>query len=92
MYPFRTKVSLSGEDLLDPHPLRSWRTTPCRLSSTAYSIYSQLPSILEAVPPSAAWGPCRGDRDPLVMDLVLVLTISYTHNACGGEVVGIIRP
>ena len=23
----------------------SWRTTPCRLSATAYSIYSQLPSI-----------------------------------------------
>ena len=30
----------------------SWKTTPCRLSATAYSIYSQLPSILEAVPPS----------------------------------------
>ena len=27
----------------------SWRTTPCLLSATAYSIYSQLPSILEAV-------------------------------------------
>jgi hypothetical protein len=23
----------------------SWRTTPCRLSATAYSSYSQLPSI-----------------------------------------------
>jgi hypothetical protein len=34
----------------------SWRTTPCRLSATAYSIYWQLPSILEAVPPSATWG------------------------------------
>jgi len=30
-----------------------WRTTPCRLYVPAYSIYSQLPSILEAVPPSA---------------------------------------
>jgi len=28
---------------------------PCRLSVTAYSIYSQLPSILEAVPPSATY-------------------------------------
>jgi len=26
----------------------SWKTTPCRLSATAYYIYSQLPSILEA--------------------------------------------
>jgi hypothetical protein len=33
----------------------SWRTTPCRISVTAYSIYSQLPSISEAVPPTATW-------------------------------------
>jgi len=29
----------------------NWRITPCRLSVTAYSIYLQLPSIFEAVPP-----------------------------------------
>ena len=34
----------------------SWRTTPCRLSATAHSIYLQLPSISEAVPPSATGG------------------------------------
>ena len=34
----------------------SWRTTSCQLSATAYSIYSQLPSILEAVSPSTIWG------------------------------------
>jgi hypothetical protein len=34
----------------------SCRTTPCRLSATANSIYSHLPSLLEAVPPSANWG------------------------------------
>jgi hypothetical protein len=34
----------------------SWRTTPCRLSAAAYSIYSHLPSILQAVPPSATCG------------------------------------
>ena len=34
----------------------NWRTTPYRLPATAYSIYSQLPAILEAVPPSATWG------------------------------------
>jgi hypothetical protein len=33
----------------------SWRTTLCWLPVTAYSIYSQLPSILEAIPPPAAW-------------------------------------
>ena len=34
----------------------NWRTTPCRLSANVYAIYSQLPSILEAVPPSSTWG------------------------------------
>ena len=34
----------------------SWSATPCRLSVTAYSIYFQLHSILEAVLPSATWG------------------------------------
>ena len=39
----------------------SWRTTPRQLSATAYSIYSQLASLPEAVPLSATWGhamPC----------------------------------
>jgi len=34
----------------------SWRTTPCRLSTTAFSIYSWPPYILEAVPPSTTRG------------------------------------
>ena len=34
----------------------SWTTTLFRLSAIVYSIYSELPSILEAVPPSASWG------------------------------------
>ena len=33
----------------------SWSTTPCQLSVTAYSIYLQVPSILEAVLPSGTW-------------------------------------
>jgi len=39
----------------------SWRTTPYQMPVNAYSIYSQLPSIFEAVPPSATCGraiPC----------------------------------
>jgi hypothetical protein len=51
---FRNNTCFYGEELLAPRP--SWRTTPCRLPATAYSIYSQLPSILEAIPPSATWG------------------------------------
>jgi hypothetical protein len=34
----------------------SWRTTHCPLSAIVYSVYSQLPSILETVPTSATWG------------------------------------
>ena len=34
----------------------SFNTTPCRLSAIAYSIYSHLPSMVEAVPPLAPWG------------------------------------
>jgi len=34
-----------GNELLAPRPAPSWRTTPLRLSATAYSVYSQLPSI-----------------------------------------------
>ena len=34
----------------------SWRSTPCWLSATAYSLYSQLHSTLEAILPSASWG------------------------------------
>jgi hypothetical protein len=42
----------------------SWRTTPCLLSATAYSMYSQLPSktgdrLLHPQPEDA---PCLGDK------------------------------
>ena len=46
---FRNKTIMFGEELLVPHPT----PMPFRLSATAYSIYSQLPSILQAVLPSA---------------------------------------
>jgi hypothetical protein len=51
-----------------PHaqPL-SWRTSPCRLSVTAYSIYSQLPSISGGrfIHPQPQDAPCRGDEWPI---------------------------
>jgi len=49
-------IRFYGEELLAPRPTPNWRTTPCRLSATAYSIYSQQHSILEAVPASETWG------------------------------------
>jgi len=48
---FGNKASFYGEKYLAQPP--SWRTAPCRMSATVYSIYSQIPSVLQAVPPSA---------------------------------------
>jgi hypothetical protein len=39
-----------GEKLFGPH-LGEWMTTPFWLSVTAYSVYSQLPSISESLLP-----------------------------------------
>ena len=51
------RLRFYGEQSSAPPPPPNWRTTPCRLSATVYSIYSQLPSILEAFPPSATRRP-----------------------------------
>ena len=53
LWIFRNKIGSLSEQLLAPHPTSKLEDHPCRLSATIYSIYSQLPSILEAVPPSA---------------------------------------
>ncbi|XP_069668946.1 dynein axonemal heavy chain 6 isoform X3 [Periplaneta americana] len=65
----------------------SWRTTPHRLSATAYSIYSQLPSISggRLLDPQPEDSPCRGDRDPQYM-LVFAIT-SYVKGKLGQEFV-----
>jgi len=44
------------EWLLAPRPTPKLEDHPRRLSAIAYSIYSQLPSLSEAVPLSATWG------------------------------------
>ena len=53
---FITRYVLTGRNCQHLAQRPDWRTTPFRLSATAYSMYSQLPSILEAFPPSATWG------------------------------------
>jgi hypothetical protein len=72
---FRNKLISYGEELLAPRPTPSRRTTPFRLSATAYSIYSQLPFIpggllLHLEPEDA---PCRGD-------LRILLSFQYYRN------------
>jgi hypothetical protein len=53
IHPFHNTASFYSEGLLAPRPTPNWRANHCRLSATAYAIYSQLPSILEAVPATA---------------------------------------
>jgi hypothetical protein len=50
----------------------NWRTTPCRLSTTAYSMCSQLSSISigRSPHPQPEGAPCRGDVDPLIMKYI----------------------
>jgi hypothetical protein len=56
VYMFRTKTNVYGEELSARHQPPRRRTTLCRLLVTVYSIYSQLTSILKAVPHSSNWG------------------------------------
>jgi hypothetical protein len=56
IYLFRKKASHSMRNCLHLAQIPTWRTIPCWLSATSYLIYSQLPSILEAVRPPATWG------------------------------------
>jgi hypothetical protein len=50
----RNVVSYYGEDSLEVGPTPGRRTTSCQLFVIAYSIYSQLPSIHEGLPPECA--------------------------------------
>jgi hypothetical protein len=57
---FRNKLIFHGEELLAPRPTPKLEDHPCRLSATAYSIYSRLPSIsgghlLHPQPEDAPW-------------------------------------
>jgi hypothetical protein len=47
---FITSLFFYGEGLLAHAKPPSWRTTPCRLSAAAHSIYLQLPSIAGGCP------------------------------------------
>jgi hypothetical protein len=65
---FHNKFTFYSEEMLPHAQPPSWRTTPCRLSATAYSIYLQLSSIsggllLHPQPPEDV--PCSGDKGPI---------------------------
>jgi hypothetical protein len=50
---FCNVIRFHSEELLAPRSTPRLDGVPCQLSVTAYSTYLQLPSILEAVPPTA---------------------------------------
>jgi hypothetical protein len=71
-------IRFYGEELLALRPTPILEDHPLSASAPAYSIYSQLPHILEAVPPSAT--PCNGDRDPLITGILRLCTnFRYTR-------------
>ena len=67
LWLFHNIICFYTEELLATRPTTNLEDTRCRLSTTSYSIYSQLPSILESFlhsqPEEVAW---RGDLDPLI--------------------------
>jgi hypothetical protein len=64
---FRNKLIFYGEELLDPRSTPKLEDYPCRLSATAYSIYSQLPTISggRLLHPQSEDAPCRADKGPV---------------------------
>jgi hypothetical protein len=66
MQIFVTSLFFYGEEFLAPRPTPGRRNTPCQLSVTAYSVYSQLPSISvgRLFHPQPEDAPCRGDKGP----------------------------
>jgi hypothetical protein len=53
---FRKKDNFYGEELLAPRPTPKLEDHPCRLLATAYSMYSQLPSISGGRSSLRNWG------------------------------------
>jgi hypothetical protein len=76
-------LSFYGEELEEwsaPRPNPSWRTTPCWMSANVYSVYSQLTSVLETVPPSAAWGRAMSWwQGPTYHGMLLLIRSKFTQ-------------
>ena len=68
---FCNLIRYYGEELFAPHPTLKLEYYPLSAVFDCYSIYSQPPTLLEAVPPSATEDvPCCGDRDPLILAIL----------------------
>ena len=56
-----------------PAQLPRWITTPCQLSPTVYSLYSQLPSISGVLRPQSKDALWRREKDPLTRNLIYTI-------------------
>ena len=56
VWTIRSMIRFCGDELLAPRPTPKLEDHPCRLSATAYWIYSQPSPVLETVLLSATWG------------------------------------
>jgi hypothetical protein len=65
---------------LNPPTPPSWRTTPCRLSATAYSVYSQLPSVTGGLPYISN---LRTRQAVVTRDPQHVCIVEILHKLCG---------
>jgi hypothetical protein len=63
---FATNIMFYSGGAVSPRPIPKLEGHSCRLSATAYSIYSQLPSIPggHLLYPQPEVAPCRGDKAP----------------------------
>jgi hypothetical protein len=74
-----------GEVLLVPRPTPSWRTTSCRLSVTAYSTYSQLPSVSRGLPSIHNLRTCHAFVSQITV-ITKICNIMQTGNYTGIQV------
>jgi hypothetical protein len=81
---FRNVLQFYSEGLLTHAQPSSSSTTPCLLSATSYSIYSQLPSISVGflLHPQPEDTPCRGDKRPHLIWLHLVIFSILLSASC----------
>ena len=73
-YLFRNKASFYGEKLLAPRLTPKLEDHPLSAYATDFSIYSQLPSILEPITPSATWGRAR-----LLWGILMLFVVCSTN-------------
>jgi hypothetical protein len=75
---FVTKVFYGEALIVHAQPPR-WGTTTCWLSATAYSIYSQLPSISGGrfLYPQSENAPCSGDKGGFIIIFLIIFLMGW---------------